>query len=49
MFEFERIYLDEATQKQVHSSLSTNDIIEDTRSTQEEINDGISRRDIGIV
>ena len=49
LFEFERMYLDEAAQKQVHSSLSTNDIIEDTQSTHEEINVGISRRDTGIV
>ncbi len=32
------MYLDEATQEQTNSSLSTNDIIEDTQSTQGEIN-----------
>jgi hypothetical protein len=33
-----KLYLDEATQEQTNSSLSTNDIIEDTQSTQGEIN-----------
>ncbi|CAF4593008.1 unnamed protein product, partial [Rotaria sp. Silwood2] len=37
----EKIVYDEATQEQTNSSLSTNDIIEDTQSTQEEINDRI--------
>lgn len=35
---FNKIYLDEATQEQVNSSVSTNDIIEDTQSNQGDIN-----------
>jgi hypothetical protein len=36
-------YLDEATQEKENLALSTNEIIEDTQSTQEELNNGISR------
>ncbi|CAF3751735.1 unnamed protein product [Rotaria sp. Silwood1] len=41
----EKIVYDEATQKHTNSSLSTNDIIEDTQSTQEEINGRILKND----
>ena len=34
-----RFYLDEATEQQVNSTLSTNDIIEDAQSTQGDMND----------
>jgi hypothetical protein len=33
------MYLDEATEQHVNSTLSTNDIIEDAQSTQGELND----------
>ncbi len=42
------IYLDEATQDKGNTTLSTNEIIEDTQSTQEEFNNGISRNVLGI-
>ncbi len=41
-------YLDEATQEKENITLSTNEIIEDTQSTQEEFNSGISRNVLGI-
>ncbi|CAF1187165.1 unnamed protein product [Adineta steineri] len=41
----EKICYDEATLQQTNSSLTTNEIIEDIQSAQEEIHDGISRND----
>jgi hypothetical protein len=39
--------LDEATQEKQNLNLSTNEIIEDTQSTHEEFNNGISRNVLG--
>ncbi len=39
--------VDEATQETENVTLSTNEIIEDTQSTREEFNNGISRNAIG--
>ncbi len=39
--------IDEATQETENVTLSTNEIIEDTQSTKEEFNNGISRNAIG--
>lgn len=41
-------YSDEATRVKDNGHVSTNDIIEDTRSSQEELNNGISRDVTGI-
>jgi hypothetical protein len=55
MLWYEKIYLinkpfvhsDEATQQKRNTNLSTNEIIEDTQSTREEFNNGISRNALG--
>ncbi|CAF4355559.1 unnamed protein product, partial [Adineta steineri] len=39
----EKICYDEATQVKQNTTLSTNEIIEDTRSTQDEFSNGLSR------
>lgn len=45
----ERVVSDEATQETENSTLSTNEIIEDTRSTQEEFNNGHAREMLGMI
>jgi hypothetical protein len=45
--EGKNLFLDEATQEQTNNSLSTNDIIEDTQSTQGEIHERISQNHTG--
>lgn len=42
------LLLDEATQAETNNSLSTNEIIEDTQSTQEEVHGSISSSDRGM-
>jgi hypothetical protein len=41
------LFLDEATQEQRNNSLSTNEIIEDTQSTQGELHERISQNYTG--
>ena len=41
------IHLDEATQEHENVTLSTNEIIEDIRSTHDEFNNGLSRNILG--
>ncbi len=47
-YQLRNYYLDQATQEKENTTLSTNEIIEDTQSTQEEFNNGLSRNVLGI-